>query len=76
MIHKIYDGDILKILPIPRKDGKFDMCRVVPCAFIDKKIIYDLDDHKGYLRKMCYSHRKNTSQNDILMLKRHFFVYM
>ena len=77
MIYKVADGDILKILPIPRKDGKFDLCKVVSCSFIDNKMIYDLDESKGYLRRMCYAHRKNTSRNDIPLSKRHFFcVYI
>jgi len=77
MIYKVADGDVLKILPIPRKDGKFDLCRVTSCAFIDNKMIYDLDESKGYLRRMCYGYRKNTSRNDIQLAKRHFFcVYV
>ncbi|HOB26506.1 MAG TPA: hypothetical protein PKG93_05115 [Bacilli bacterium] len=80
MIYKVADGDVLKILPIPRKNGKFDLCRVTSCAFMDNKMIYDLDESKGYLRRMCYSHRKNnsnSSRNDIQLVKRHFFcVYI
>ena len=41
MIYKVADGDVLKILPIPRKNGKFDLCRVTSCAFMDNKMIYD-----------------------------------
>lgn len=76
MIYKLVDGDVLKILPITRKDGKFDMCKVVSCAFLDNKMIYDLDESKGYLRRMCYSHKKNNSHSNIIMAKRHFFVYI
>ena len=59
-IHKLKDGDILKILPIYKKDGNYELFRHVECAWMDNKMIYD-DSGKGYLMRMFLNARKDPS---------------
>lgn len=77
-IHKLKDGDILKILPIYKKDGNYELFRHVECAWMDNKMIYD-DSGKGYLMRMFLNARKDPSfsKNTMTYTKRNFLsVYV
>jgi len=57
-IHKLEDGDIIKILPFIDKDDKITWCKEHSCAVIDKQSIYDNSD-KRYLRKISHTLYRN-----------------
>jgi hypothetical protein len=48
-IHKLEDGDIIKILPMIEDNNEIIWFKEITFTHIDKKIIYD---SKGYLRKI------------------------
>ena len=48
-IHKLEDGDIIKILPMVMTNNEIIWIKEITFTHIDKKIIYD---SKGYLRKI------------------------
>ena len=52
-IHKLKDGDIIKILPIISDDDKVTWSNPYSCTVIDGKAIYDNSD-KQYLRRISY----------------------
>jgi hypothetical protein len=73
--HKINDGDILKILPIYKKDGKYELFMHLECVWLDNKMIYD-DSGKGYLRRI-YFQRMKEGKKDMQLVKRNFLsVYV
>ena len=76
-IHKLQNGDILKILPIYKRDGGFELFKHVECAWMDNKMIYD-DSGKGYLSRMFFSNRrKNPTSKDMTLTRRNFLsVYV
>jgi hypothetical protein len=76
-IHKLQNGDVLKILPIYKKDGGFELFKNVECAWIGNKMIYD-DSGKGYLSRMFFNNRrKNPTSRDITLTRRNFLsVYI
>ena len=49
MILKVEDGQVLKIMPIIRKDGSNCFFIPVSCIFVDNKVIYDEGDFLGKL---------------------------
>jgi hypothetical protein len=49
MILKLEDNQILKIIPIIRKDGSNCFSIPVSCIFVDNKVIYDEGDFLGKL---------------------------
>ncbi len=74
MIYKPQNNDIVKILPILKKDNKFEIVKSVTSVFIDNRVIYDLSG-KDYLRRMILSSKK--SGNNIQWSLRHIFcVYI
>jgi hypothetical protein len=64
-IHKLEDGDIIKILPSIDRDDKITWCRQYTCAVVNKQSIYDNSD-KQYLRRIShglYRSDYNTRSN-------------
>jgi hypothetical protein len=57
-IHKLEDGDIIKILPFIDTDNKITWCKQYSCAVIDRQSIYDNSD-KEYLRRISHSLYRN-----------------
>jgi len=57
-IHKLEDGDIIKILPFIDKDDKITWCKDYTCAVINKQSIYDNSD-KQYLRRISHTLYRN-----------------
>jgi hypothetical protein len=63
-IHKLEDGDIIKILPFIDKDDKITWCKSYSCAVIDKQSIYDNSD-KQYLRKISHTLYRNDGDKKL-----------
>jgi hypothetical protein len=57
MILKIEDGQVLKIMPIIRKDGSYCFFIPVSCIYVDNKMIYDEGD---YLNKLYSNYRDSN----------------
>jgi len=74
MIHKLQDGDVIKILPVLKKDGKFDFFRNV-AAIYTNKFIYD-NSGKDYLKRMCFSKREKGIAKPNIIHRRFFCVYI
>jgi len=53
-IHKLEDGDIIKILPFVDKDNNIIWYKKYTCAFINNKTIYD-NSEKEYLRRISHT---------------------
>lgn len=58
MIYKLQDGDIVKILPILKKDGSFIPILEVVCYSIGNRIVYD---NSNYLKRAIQ--KKNFDEN-------------
>jgi hypothetical protein len=63
-IHKLEDGDIIKILPFIDKDDKITWCKSYSCAVIDKQSIYDNSD-KQYLRRISHTLYRNDGDKKL-----------
>ena len=63
-IHKLEDGDIIKILPCIDKDDKITWCKSYSCAVIDKQSIYDSSD-KQYLRRISHILYRNDGDKKL-----------
>ena len=63
-IHKLEDGDIIKILPFIDKDNKITWCKSYSCAVIDKQSIYDSSD-KQYLRRISHTLYRNDGDKKL-----------
>ena len=63
-IHKLEDGDIIKILPFIDKDDKITWCKSYSCAVIDKQSIYDSSD-KQYLRRISHTLYRNDGDKKL-----------
>ena len=59
-IHKLEDGDIIKILPMIDKNDKISWIKKYDCAFVGKSTIYD-DSDKSYLKRISHNLRKSNS---------------
>ena len=57
-IHKLEDGDIIKILPMIDKNNKITWIKTYDATFIDMKVIYD-DTDKSYLRRISHKLRES-----------------
>jgi hypothetical protein len=63
-IHKLEDGDIIKILPFIDKDDKITWCKDYTCAVINKQSIYDNSD-KQYLRRISHTLYRNDGDKKL-----------
>jgi hypothetical protein len=63
-IHKLEDGDIIKILPFIDKDNKITWCKSYSCAVINKQSIYDNSD-KQYLRRISHTLYRNDGDKKL-----------
>ena len=57
-IHKLEDGDVIKILPMIDKNNKITWIKTYDATFIDMKVIYD-DTDKSYLRRISHKLRES-----------------
>jgi hypothetical protein len=64
-IHKLEDGDIIKILPFIDKDDKITWCKSYSCAVIDKQSIYDNNSDKQYLRRISHTLYRNDGDKKL-----------
>lgn len=63
-IHKLEDGDIIKILPFIDKYNKITFCKPYSCAVIDRQSIYDNSD-KQYLRRISHTIYRNDGDKKL-----------
>jgi hypothetical protein len=71
-IHKLEDGDIIKILPFIDKDNKITWCKSYSCAVINKQSIYDNSD-KQYLRKISHTLYRNDGDKKLTVQIRYAY---
>ena len=57
-IHKLEDGDIIKILPMIDKNNKISWIKPYDATFVDMKTIYD-DSDKSYLKRISHKLRES-----------------
>jgi hypothetical protein len=57
-IHKLEDGDIIKILPMIDKNNKITWIKTYDCAFVGTSTIYD-NSGKSYLRRISHKLRES-----------------
>ena len=69
-IHKLEDGDVIKILPMIDKSDKISWIKPYDCAFVDMKIVYD-DTDKSYLRRISHKLRESNSSTKLPITKRY-----
>jgi hypothetical protein len=69
-IHKLEDGDVIKILPMIDKNNKISWIKPYDCAFVDMKIVYD-DTDKSYLRRISHKLRESNSSTKLPITKRY-----
>ena len=69
-IHKLEDGDVIKILPMIDKNDKISWIKNYDCAFVDMKIVYD-DTDKSYLRRISHKLRESNSSTKLPITKRY-----
>jgi hypothetical protein len=55
-IHKLEDGDIIKILPMIDKNDKISWIKTYDCAFVGTSTIYD-NSGKSYLKRISHKLR-------------------
>jgi hypothetical protein len=70
-IHKLEDGDIIKILPMVMTNNEIIWIKEITFTHIDKKIIYD---SKGYLRKISKHVWGNGGQTDRFPVSTRYFM--
>jgi hypothetical protein len=71
-IHKLEDGDIIKILPFIDKDNKITWCKSYSCAVINKQSIYDNSD-KQYLRRISHTLYRNDGDKKLTVQIRYAY---
>ena len=69
-IHKLEDGDIIKILPTIDKDNNISWIKPYDCAFVDMKVIYD-DGDKKYLKRISSKLREFYSNTKLPITTRY-----
>ena len=69
-IHKLEDGDIIKILPMIDKNDKISWVKPYDCAFVGSSIVYD-DTDKSYLRRISHKLRESNSSTKLPITKRY-----
>ena len=69
-IHKLEDGDVIKILPMIDKNNKITWIKPYDCSFVDMKIVYD-DTDKSYLRRISHKLRESNSSTKLPITKRY-----
>ena len=69
-IHKLEDGDVIKILPMIDKNDKISWIKPYDCSFVDMKIVYD-DTDKSYLRRISHKLRESNSSTKLPITKRY-----
>lgn len=69
-IHKLEDGDIIKILPMIDKNDKISWIKKYDCAFVGKSTIYDYSD-KSYLKRISHKLRESNSSTKLQIATRH-----
>lgn len=69
-IHKLEDGDVIKILPMIDKSDKISWIKPYDCSFVDMKIVYD-DTDKSYLRRISHKLRESNSSTKLPITKRY-----
>jgi hypothetical protein len=57
-IHKLEDGDIIKILPMIDKNNKITWIKQYDCAFVGTSTIYD-NSGKSYLKRISHKLRES-----------------
>lgn len=62
-IHKLEDGDIIKILPMIDKNDKISWIKPYDCVGIDTKTLITDNSDKGYLKRI--SHKLRQSGNKL-----------
>jgi hypothetical protein len=63
-IHKLEDGDIIKILPMIDKNDKISWIKKYDLAFVSMKTVYD-DTDKSYLKRISHKLRESNSNTKI-----------
>ena len=63
-IHKLEDGDIIKILPMIDKNDKISWIKQYDCVGIDTKSFITDNSDKGYLKRISYK-LKSTGVNKL-----------
>lgn len=71
-IHKLEDGDVIKILPMIDKNDKITWIKQYDCVGLNTKTF--ISDTKGYLKRISHNLRKSNSSinnklNNILNYK-------
>lgn len=69
-IHKLEDGDVIKILPMIDKNDKISWIRPYDATFVDMKTIYD-DSDKSYLRRISHKLRESNSNTKLQVTTRY-----
>jgi hypothetical protein len=69
-LHKLEDGDIIKILPMIDKNDKISWIKKYDCAFVGKSTIYD-DSDKSYLKRISHKLRESNSSTKLQIAIRH-----
>ena len=69
-LHKLEDGDIIKILPMIDKNDKISWIKKYDCAFVGKSTIYDYSD-KSYLKRISHKLRESNSSTKLQIATRH-----
>jgi hypothetical protein len=69
-LHKLEDGDIIKILPMIDKNDKISWIKKYDCAFVGKSTIYDYSD-KSYLKRISHKLRESKSSTKLQIATRH-----
>lgn len=69
-IHKLEDGDVIKILPMIDKNDKISWIKPYDCAFVDMKIVYD-DTDKSYLKRISHKLRESNSNTKLQITTRY-----
>lgn len=57
-IHKLEDGDVIKILPMIDKNNKITWIKTYDCAFVGTSTIYD-NSGKSYLKRISHKLRES-----------------
>jgi hypothetical protein len=69
-IHKLEDGDVIKILPMIDKNDKISWIKPYDAALVDMKFVYD-DTDKSYLRRISHKLRESNSSTKLPITKRY-----
>jgi hypothetical protein len=69
-IHKLEDGDIIKILPMIDKNNNISWIKPYDATFVDMKTIYD-DSDKSYLKRISHKLRANSNTKQLQITTRY-----